>query len=158
MRVSGCLAIFVVSIALILVAGFCSLTSFSFAQQTVVNLNAAGMAVDDPLVTLRCAITSRCERINARAGAPPLNAPLLELTPLTTVMPTAPPEIRAAKPVAIAESPAATSISPTAIPTTAPIAILPRITDPRQIQILLLGIDQRSATDDPGPFRTDTMM
>ncbi|MDE2634733.1 MAG: LCP family protein [Chloroflexota bacterium] len=158
MRVSGCLAIVVASIALILVAGFCSLTSFSFAQQTVVNLNAAGMAVNDPLVTLRCAITSRCERINARAGVPPLNAPLLELTPLTTVMSTAPPEIRAAKPVAIAESPAATSISPTAVPTTAPIAVLPRITDPRQIQILLLGIDQRSATDDSGPFRTDTMM
>jgi polyisoprenyl-teichoic acid--peptidoglycan teichoic acid transferase len=30
--------------------------------------------------------------------------------------------------------------------------------DPRRINILLLGIDQRSALNDPGPFRTDTMM
>jgi LCP family protein required for cell wall assembly len=32
------------------------------------------------------------------------------------------------------------------------------IKDPRRINILLLGIDQRSGVDDPGPFRTDTMM
>lgn len=30
--------------------------------------------------------------------------------------------------------------------------------DPRRITLLLLGIDQRSALDDPGPFRTDTMI
>lgn len=30
--------------------------------------------------------------------------------------------------------------------------------DPRQINLLLMGIDQRSATEDRGPFRTDTMI
>jgi polyisoprenyl-teichoic acid--peptidoglycan teichoic acid transferase len=30
--------------------------------------------------------------------------------------------------------------------------------DTRRINILLLGIDQRSGVDDPGPFRTDTMI
>ena len=30
--------------------------------------------------------------------------------------------------------------------------------DPRRVNILLLGIDQRSALNEPGPFRTDTMM
>ncbi len=158
MRISGCLAIFALCLAFIAMTGFCSATSFSLAQQTVVDLNAAGMAVDDPLVTLRCAITGRCESASAHGGAPPLNAPLLELTPLTTAMPTSPPETSAVNSVLIAEAPAATVMAPTAIPTTAPVAALPRITDPRQIQILLLGIDQRSATDDPGPFRTDTMM
>ena len=156
MRVSGCLAIFALCLTFIAMTGFCSATSFSLAQQTVVDLNAAGMAVDDPLATLRCAITGRCE--SAPGDAPPLHAPLLELTPLTTAMPTSPPEISIANTVVITEAPAATRIAPTAMPTTAPVAALPRVTDPRQIQILLLGIDQRSATDDPGPFRTDTMM
>lgn len=32
------------------------------------------------------------------------------------------------------------------------------ILDPRRINILLLGIDQRSSVEDPGPFRTDTMI
>lgn len=158
MRLSGCLAVFVVSIALILVAGFCSLTSFSLAQQTVVDLNAAGIAVDDPLVTLRCAITDRCESINARAGAPPLRAPILELTPLFTTAPTSTPFANTPARAAADRRPLLTPAPPTAIPTHASVAVLPRISDPRQIQILLLGIDQRSATDDPGPFRTDTMM
>ena len=39
-----------------------------------------------------------------------------------------------------------------------PLQDLPRITDPRQIRILLLGIDQRSETGETGPFRTDTMI
>ncbi len=33
-----------------------------------------------------------------------------------------------------------------------------RYTDPFRVNILLLGIDQRSALNEPGPFRTDTMM
>lgn len=158
MRVSGCLAVLALSFALIVMTGLCAVTSFSLAQQTVVDLNAAGMAVDDPLLTLRCAIVGRCERVGAQSIAPPLNAPLLILTPQYTTMPTSPPVLSTADSVTIAEAPAATTNAPTAVPTTAPVAAMPRITDPRQIQILLLGIDQRSATDDPGPFRTDTMM
>lgn len=137
--------------------GLCSLTGFSMAQEAVLDLNAAGMAVDDPLATLRCALTSRCQGANADRSAP-----ILALTPLTTAM----PANSRARPTTVAatdlEPPAATWTRmpevATARPTAAPAVALPRVTDPRQIQILLLGIDQRSATDDPGPFRTDTMM
>ncbi|MCY3833863.1 MAG: LCP family protein [Chloroflexi bacterium] len=147
MRLSGCVAALLLGLALVIFTSLCSLTSFGFAQQTVVDLNRAGMAVDDPLATLRCALTGRCE--NALAD---LDAPLVILTPALTATPTAPMI------VAAEATPVATLLPPTALPTLAPTSAHPRVTDPRAIQILLLGIDQRSATDDPGPFRTDTMM
>ena len=74
MRVSGCLAALAFLFALIVLTSLCSLTSFSLAQQTVVDLNAAGMAVDDPLATLRCALTGRCESVTADLNAAPLDA------------------------------------------------------------------------------------
>ncbi len=159
MRVSGCLAALMLVLSFALLTSLCSLTGFSWAQQTVVDLNGAGMAVDDPLLTLRCVISSRCE--SARPDE--LEAPLLKLSPIRTATPTAPARATSAQTATVAstESAAATATAtaePTAPPTSAPLAALPRVTDPRQIQILLLGIDQRSATDDPGPFRTDTMM
>ncbi len=156
MRLSGCLAALIAFLALMAATGFCALTSFSLAQNTVVDLNAAGMAVDDPLATLRCAITSRCP--NAIADS---NAPVLVLTPLTTALPTSAPLSPPTEAPTIQEGPVTWTPQPrppTAAPTEAPGPTLPRVTDPRQLQILLLGIDQRSATDDPGPFRTDTMM
>ena len=156
MRVSGCLTALALFFAFIVLTGLCSVTSFSLAQQTVVDLNAAGMAVDDPLATLRCALIGRCESLTAD-----LNAPLLQLTPLTTAMPTSAPTAIAPRTVVVAEPTIVTvtpTASPTPLPTSEPSAALPHISDPRQVQILLLGIDQRSATDDPGPFRTDTMM
>lgn len=158
MRVSGCLAALAFLFAFIMLTGLCSLTSFSLAQQTVVDLNAAGMAVDDPLATLRCALTRRCESVTADLNAAPLNAPLVKLTPLYTMMPTLPPATSRPVTVAVAQTTLATTLPPTPLPTAEPSAGLPRIIDPRQVQILLLGIDQRSATGDPGPFRTDTMM
>ena len=158
MRVSGCLAALILVFALVVLTSLCSVTSFILAQQTVVDLNAAGMAVDNPLTTLRCALTGRCESASVNLNAPPLNPPMLKLTPLTTAMPTSPTPTITPETVAVAERTVATTVPPTALPTITPIANLPRVTDPRQIQILLLGIDQRSATDDPGPFRTDTMI
>jgi LCP family protein required for cell wall assembly len=154
LRVSGCLAALVLLFALFVLTGLCSITTFGMAQQTVVDLNAAGMAVDDPLATLRCALTGRCES----AGAESESAPLLILTPLFTPMPARPSAVNTPETVAVTRAVMATALPPTAVATLESTADLPRITDPRQIQILLLGIDQRSATDDPGPFRTDTMM
>ncbi|MBI1277390.1 MAG: hypothetical protein GC179_04615 [Anaerolineaceae bacterium] len=48
-----------------------------------------------------------------------------------------------------------TAVAPVA---TATLDLAPEWTDTKRINILLLGIDQRSALNDPGPFRTDTMM
>ena len=101
--------------------------------------------MDDPLTTLRCAITGRCESELAEFASETLNGPVLVLTPLFTQVPTSSPVLSANDTTSPVATPAATDIPPTEIPTAEAIADLPRITDPRQIQILLLGIDQRSA-------------
>ena len=161
MRISGCLTASISLGALFGVTALCAFTSFSLTQQTVVDLSTSGFGVDEPLETLRCAVTGQCSGDQTPVDVDSENAPLLVLTPHVTVTPAAIPTVRTAATVA------PTVVKPvaraTAIPTTAATNIpvksnLPRITDPRQMHILLLGIDQRSATDDDGPFRTDTMI
>ena len=160
MRNPGCLLAIVAVCAFALFTGFCSFTTFSLTQQTVIDLNAAGFRIDDPLDTLRCLISGQCTGAADKSAASPFNGPVLRLTPLVT------PESRVVSVLGTAlpeETPdyqqaRATPLPATAIPTQSPASELPRITDPRQMHILLMGIDQRSATGDRGPFRTDTMM
>ena len=154
-RRSGCFAAIFGVVVLAIFTTLCSVTTFSLSQQTVFDLNAAGFRVDDPLLTLRCALAGQCED---EALAAPDEAPLLMLTPLVTVGATSSPEIATALPTrAVAQNAtAAPTIAPTATAMASP--ELPRITDPRAVNILLLGIDQRSAADEQGPYRTDTMM
>ncbi|MBA3870576.1 MAG: LCP family protein [Anaerolineae bacterium] len=53
----------------------------------------------------------------------------------------------------------AVSTSVAVVPVVQPtLDLAPEWTDTKRINLLLLGIDQRSALNDPGPFRTDTMM
>jgi LCP family protein required for cell wall assembly len=84
----------------------------------------------------------------------------------------APPQPSVVVPTAVVSAPAvetaigaptteATSIVDTNVTPTATIDPLlddPIVTDPRRKTILLMGIDQRDAINEPGPFRTDTMM
>ncbi len=142
---------FVAAVALLL-AGACGVVSFALTQRTVVEVNASGFQVDNPLLTLRCALMSQCEQ-----QAPP-SAPLLMLTPLSTAtdIPTAAPQPSATPMDTSPASATATALPP--LPALEPTAALPRLADPRQQHILLLGIDQRSAAEEEGPFRTDTMI
>ncbi len=140
MRKSGCLTAFFSLVAVALLTGLCSLTSFGLAQRFVIDASAAGLQVEDPLALLRCAAAGQCQ---SAAPAAVLNAPLLVLTPLRSAAPTASPAAAAA---------------PIAGPTAPALRDLPRITDPRELNILLLGIDQRSAAEERGPFRSDTMI
>ena len=161
MGMRGCLALFISIAALAVMTSLCSLTTFSLSQQTVIDLNAAGFRVDDPVVTIRCALTGKCE--DEALGAVEA-APLLILTPAATFYMTAAPAMTVA-PAATMPQPTPTEavLAATAAPTlpatpTETALDLPRITDPRALTILLLGIDQRSAANEQGPFRTDTMI
>ncbi len=158
MRPSGCIVI--IALGLFMAAtGLCSVTSFSMTRQTVVDLSASGFGVEDPLATLRCALGGGCQKAGALAGNAGDEGPLLILTPLLTPG-TASSALATGQTVNATRQPTATwRPRPTAEATLQPAPqALPRISDPREIQILLLGIDQRSATDDDGPFRTDTMI
>ncbi len=149
MNLGGCLRRFFVAallLAMPAMTALCAFGSFTLAQQTVVDLGTAGFRVDDPVQTLRCFAIQHCADESA-AEAPPLL-----LTPLLTSIPSD---------ASLAATPAPqTVLAPTATPLTAVAALptsLPPV-DPRAITILLLGIDQRRAMQDDGPFRTDTMM
>ena len=154
MRKSSCLAALISFGALAVITGLCAFTSFSLSRQTVIDMSASGFRVDDPLETIRCAIAGKCESLGDAFGASPQTAPTLVLTPLITAMPTSTTAANMPMPRATVAAQA------TALPTQAssPVIELPRITDPRAMNILLLGIDQRSAADEQGPFRTDTMI
>ena len=159
MRLPGWLLGLIGLLALVAGTSICSLTAFSLSQQTAIDLQETG----DPVQMLRCLITGQwpCADDSAAPAAPPESAPVLVLTPFLTAMPAE--TSRATSPPALVTSaidpPAtATLLQPTALPAAPVDPDLPRITDPRQIQILLLGIDQRTGTGETGPFRSDTMI
>ncbi len=156
MRVPGCLTILLACGALAGATAICAFTGFSLTQRTVVDLAAAGFGVEEPLETLRCTVSAQCRPIPAA----PDSAPLLVLTAQVTSVTRTIPALGTPLPeTALVVEPRTTALAPTAAPTNLPdIGELPRITDPRQMHILLLGIDQRSATDNDGPYRTDTMI
>ncbi len=87
--------------------------------------------------------------VGIQIAAPALNVSEPTITPVSviTLAPTS----------AVPTSEAAAVSSPEPTATLDPAAAL-TYNDTRRINILLLGIDQRSGVDDPGPFRTDTMM
>ncbi len=156
MRIPGWLLGILGLLVLVLGTGLCSLTSFSLTRQTAIDLQEVG----DPSLTLRCLITGQWPCADAGSVDPSENssAPLLILTPLVTVVPATDSQQYEPPPVVTSSF---NLVDPaTALPPTdaLPEPDLPIITDPRQIRILLLGIDQRSATGETGPFRTDTMI
>ena len=157
MRVSrwllGCVGLGV----LLAATGICSLTAFFLTRQAVVDLQGNGILLDDPLAALRCVASGQCEADPSRLAPAAEAAPLLALTPLFTAIPVEVSPV--ANATAVLAPPATVMQVPAApTPTLDPGRSLPRITDPRQIRILLLGVDQRSAAEESGPFRTDTMI
>ena len=162
MRIPRWLLGFLAFVALLLGTGICAVTTFGLTQRAVVDLSRTGVPVEDPWLVLRCLLTGQtpCENGDAVPPTPKADPPLLVLTPMLTAAPT---DVATLNPVApAATSDFNTASVATALPSPMPNAAapidLPRITDPRQIRILLMGIDQRSATGENGPFRTDTMM
>ena len=162
MRIPRLLLGFLAFVALFLGTGICAVTTFGLTQRAVLDLSRTGVPVEDPWLVLRCLLTGQTPCESADAEAPPPNAdpPLLILTPMLTPLPTATAQSNQPAPEATSAFNASSLATALPSPTqsvAAPID-LPRITDPRQLRILLLGIDQRSATGESGPFRTDTMM
>lgn len=82
------------------------------------------------------------------------SGPAFEAVAVTA--PTATPTPQAAVEAATPD-PAASIATAVPTPTVDPAAAYV-YDDPRRVTILLLGIDQRTALNDPGPFRSDTMM
>lgn len=181
MRISGWLLGIIGFGVLFVMTGICSFATFSLTRQTVIDLQHTGILVDDPVAMLRCVGTGQCESADTLTAVPSEAPGVVRMTSLFTptpvtvveeatqapqsaeVTPTIDLTLQASSPQSFptetGETDVVTEVPDQAVASAAdPLADLPRITDPRQIRILLLGIDQRSATGDTGPFRTDTMM
>jgi polyisoprenyl-teichoic acid--peptidoglycan teichoic acid transferase len=174
MRISGWLLGFIGFGVLFLGTAVCSFVTFSFTRQTVIDFQETGILLDDPLVMVRCVTVGQCEDGEiqptplAENPQPVRITPLFTLAPPTEVVQVIEPDVTATTPanssdtsvteMTVMAQVALAQVTPTIEPTVDPAASLPRITDPRQIRILLLGIDQRSETGETGPFRTDTMI
>jgi len=118
----------------------------------------AGGAVVAFLVGREIAIDTRQAGIDIGGGFDTF----LRRQPSPTPRPTIPPTLTPipAGPT-FTPRPGETLTPPTEAPQITPtfdLAADYQITDPRRINILLMGIDQRSGVEDDGPFRTDTMM
>lgn len=162
MRIPRWLLGFAAFVVLGVGTGICAFTTFGLTQQAVLDLSRTGVPVEDPWVMLRCLITGQapCDAGVVASPAPIGDPPRLVLTPLITPAPitSAPTNEPAAQVTSAFNAPSAATAMPSPLPTAVTVVELPRITDPRQIRILLMGIDQRSDTAENGPFRTDTIM
>jgi LCP family protein required for cell wall assembly len=130
MRLPGWLFILGI-VALVAATAVCSVVSFSFARKAAVDLGNSGVQV------------AGLDFQSFLSGQPTATP---SPTPLPTALPTA-----TTRP---GDTPVPTIPGPTA--TLDPLAAIPPLEDPRRINILLLGIDQRKG--ETGTFNTDTMM
>jgi len=137
----------------------CSVVSYSTVRQTVMDARTNGVEFPSVVDFVNYFINppdvaDLGANINQNVASFPTPAPILDpfgALPTYTPFPTATPETG----ITFTPAPTAT-VGPTTTPD--PLADIPTWTDPSRINILLMGIDQRSATSDPGPFRTDTMI
>lgn len=139
MRIPGWL--FIVGV-LAMVGGtaLCSVVSFVGARQLALDASAAGIKIGSVADNMRATATAAAATAQIATVIPTVGA--------GTPQPTAEPTGSAAQ-TANADEPA---------PTLDPLDDY-RWDDPRQVRILLLGIDQRTGVDDGEKFyRTDTMM
>lgn len=149
MRISG----WMLGIATILFMGLtavCAILTFGLTRQAVIDFNILSdspgdmlgyvLGVSDPFATPTSNPLITPTAVVIHVATQPSATPL----PGTTFTPEPTGD--------------ATTVLPTITPIDASEVDETAVLGPRRMNILLLGIDQRSATDDPGPFRTDTMM
>lgn len=167
MKISGWVLGLFSFLTIIVMTGVCSIITFSATRGAVIDLWDSGVQVGSPGEMVDAVFNGVQGEPSATPFNPPADGGVVQLP--TIAMPTdVPTEAAQVQPTD------AGSIDETALPTMTPTvevqvepqtvaeAVDPaeqyKINDPRQIRILLMGIDQRSATDDRGPFRTDTMI
>jgi hypothetical protein len=176
MRISSWVIGFVSLIGVVLVTAACAVLTFGAVRGVVVDLWDSGVQVESP-----AEIVSAITNPSAFAQASPTPAvgggETVVVLPSVTPMPTVVIETTDTSTDTTAETPVATSstidINTQAVqatPTPPTSADGQNVVldasgdytwrDPRQIRILLMGIDQRTGTgvEDRGPFRTDTMI
>lgn len=159
MRIPAWIFIMMSLLSFAVMTVLCSVLSYGTVRQTVIDARSSGVEFPSAVDFINYFINppdvnNLGQNINQSVANFPTPAPIIDPfgdLPTYTPFPTNTPEPG----VTFTPVPTAT-IGPTSTPD--PLAGVPTWTDPSRINILLMGIDQRSAVDDPGPFRTDTMI
>lgn len=173
MRISGWLIGVVAFVAIIACTGIFAVIAYSGTRSIVIDLWDQGLRVDSPAEVLSAFTDPQSLEVAATNQPIPPVAALFDATPI-------PNEgvlvLRAAEQTNVPPSPTPTPFSTqaanngssnvaqqAALPTNTPAPTVDpaaqyQLNDPRQRRILLMGIDQRTAAGETGPFRTDTMM
>lgn len=155
MRISGWFLGVVAFVLLIAATGICAFTSYAFTREQVVNLWDSGIQVESPLEVVQ-ALNDPDALVAEATPTPAIMTTLVQATPVPTNAPAGEnsnPATPTLESVSVAS--AVTTAPPT--PTLDPIDSL-RWDDPRQVRILLMGIDQRTDVDTERAYRTDTMI
>lgn len=172
MRIPGWVFFIVAMLALVGGTTLCSLVSYTATRDMVVDARNQGVDVPTLPDLVRFVLDGDAIDTGGQTGMDVVVASQPTATPLPTAAP--PTTEEAATPAETDTSDAAspevpTDESVTETPTDDAATVIaavddpddldiPDLEDPRRITILVMGIDQRTASDDPGPFRTDTMI
>lgn len=159
MRISGFLFGIIGFVALIALTGVCALVSYNFTRDGVIDLWDGGIQVES-IGEVAQAISNPAdfESQTVSTDIPQTDAPLVipSITAISSVVPTQ--SDTGNTEVAIV----ATSIDATPEPTMEAIPTEQFASaiwgDPREVNILLMGIDERAGFTNENAYRTDTMM
>jgi LCP family protein required for cell wall assembly len=153
MRISGWFVGLVSFFALVAMTGICAVVSYNGVRSQVIQMWDQGMAVDSPAQILNVLRDpSSFPTSTPRTVALNVNT-VPTLTPIVAATNT--PSGEALPPATLPTSNPAETAAPTGTPDP---AAEYRWNDPRQIRILLLGIDERKGFDTDKAFRTDTII
>jgi LCP family protein required for cell wall assembly len=155
MRLSGLVLGILGFFGLIVLTGICSFASFAFARDSVIDLWSNSKSEDNRVESVGEFISA----VTNPQIVPPSETPsgsnivtIASVTPISTVAPSQDPN-RLAVATEILASP---TLELTLAPTDEFAAA--RWGDPREINILLMGIDERTGFTEESAYRTDTMM
>ncbi len=160
MRISGFIFGILGFVMLIALTAVCALFSYGFTRDGVIDAWEGGIYVESVGEVAQALFNpSKFEEQAAEPIAEASNTPLVipSITPIataTTLVPTSDSVDVAA--VATVEQATEQVIEPTLVPTEQFASEI--WGDPREINILLMGIDERSGFTDENAYRTDTMM
>lgn len=145
-------------LALVSATAVCSVASYTLAREFVIDAEMSG--VDVPSFNEFVAAQPTLTRTPLPTNTSPPIATPLPGSPVTAepTSDTTTDEEDAPQPTEIPAVEAAREPEAEAQAINDPLSDIPQWEDPSRITVLLMGIDQRTATSERGPFRTDTMI
>lgn len=168
MRIPGWLFGLVSFMTLIAATFICSIAAYSQTRQVVVDLWDNGIAVNSPGDVINAVFNEDAFAATMTAAVDENTVNGEQVVMVPSITPASTVAVAVNEPTQASDSVEPTTesvdiISNAAEPTPTPEATVDPLADydwndPRQVRILLLGIDQRSGTGETGPFRTDTMI